>query len=377
MAHATIGVVGLGAMGLGIAELFAGAGMQVRATDQSPEMRASALTRMDAGLQRRVDRGRMTESERAGLLARIRLVDGPEGLAPCDLVIEAIVENFDAKAKVFTDLERVLPAESVVASNTSSLSITQLSERISRPERFIGLHFFNPPQVMTLVELVSHLATSEAARERAEVLAKAAGKTVIRCDDRPGFVVNRCARPFYGEAMAIVEEGIADPGAVDAAMVVAGYRLGPFSLIDLVGADINLAATEGVAAQMHHHPRYHVFDILRAQVARGHLGRKSGRGFIYPDPLPEAPDTAAAIVMRIEAALINEAASLLAEGGSSADDIDTALRLGLNFPRGPFEALRQHGVAKVTTTLEALEAAAPEHLKGRYRVQAPLAAAGG
>lgn len=230
---------------------------------------------------------------------------------------------------------------------------------------------------MKLVELVGHPATSPVAMDRAEALAKAAGKTVIRCADRPGFVVNRCARPFYGEAMAIVAGGGATPGEVDAAMVAAGYRLGPFSLIDLVGADINLAASEGVAAQMHHHPRYHVFDMLRAQVARGDLGRKSGRGFIYPDPLPEAPDTAAAIVLRIESALINEAASLLAEGGSSADDIDTALRLGLNFPRGPFEALRQHGAGKVIATLDALEAAAPENLKGRYAVQPPLAAMGG
>ena len=223
---------------------------------------------------------------------------------------------------------------------------------------------------MKLVELIPHAGTDPSALTLARALAEGAGKTVVTAPDRPGFIVNRCARPFYGEALALLEEG-RSAAEVDAAMVAAGYRLGPFALIDLVGADINLAATESLAAAMGGHPRYHVFAALRAQVARGDLGRKTGRGFVTGEA--PAPGDAAALALRIEATLVNEAAWLLAEGGVSEADIDTALRLGLNFPRGPFEALAQYGRETVRETLAGLEASAPDHLKGRY-APAPLLA---
>jgi 3-hydroxybutyryl-CoA dehydrogenase len=177
--------------------------------------------------------------------------------------------------------------------------------------------------------------------------------------------VNRCARPFYGEALALLEEG-RTAIEVDAAMQTAGYRIGPFALIDLIGADINLAATEGLSAAMDGHPRYHVFAALRAQVARGDLGRKTGRGFVYPSEAGAAPADAEAIVLRIEAELANEAAWLLSEGGTTAQGIDQAMMLGLNFPRGPLDALRRHGLARILDTLAMLEAQAPPHLRGRY-----------
>ena len=218
---------------------------------------------------------------------------------------------------------------------------------------------------MKLVELIAHPGTAAQAMDAAQALLKPTGKTVVTCPDRPGFIVNRCARPFYGEALALMEEGRI-PGEIDAAMVQAGYRLGPFSLIDLIGADINLAATEGLNRAMGGHPRYHVFDALRQQVASGNLGRKTGRGFVHPDPLPPAPADAAAIVLRIEATLVNEAAWLLAQGGTTRDGIDTAMKLGLNFPRGPFDALAQHSPTRIRDTLAALESAAPPHLKTRY-----------
>jgi 3-hydroxybutyryl-CoA dehydrogenase len=225
---------------------------------------------------------------------------------------------------------------------------------------------------MKLVELAGHVGTDPSALALGRGLAEAAGKTVIACPDRPGFIVNRCARPFYGEALALLEEG-RDAAAIDAAMVAAGYRLGPFSLIDLVGADVNLAATEGLSAAMGGHPRYHVFAALRAQVAAGALGRKAGRGFVFPAAPSPAPEDAAAIVRRIEAALINEAGWLLAEGGVTAEGIDTAMRLGLNFPHGPFEALARHGAPAIRATLAELEARAPAHLAGRYRPAPVLA----
>ena len=195
-------------------------------------------------------------------------------------------------------------------------------------------------------------------------LAEAAGKIVIVCPDRPGFIVNRCARPFYGEALALLEEG-RSASDIDAAMQAAGYKIGPFSLIDLIGADINLAATEGLQTAMPH-PRYHVFKALKAQVASGNLGRKSGTGFLFPATPGPAPPDAAKIALRIEVTLANEAAWLLSEGGVTAQDIDQALKLGLNFPRGPFESAALHGQKAIRDTLARLEAAAPPQLKTRY-----------
>lgn len=361
----TIGIVGLGAMGLGIAQVFAQAGHQVRATDAAEAARANAHDRLAAALAPRVEKGAMTAEARDAILSRLTVVDRVEDIAPADLVIEAVAERLEVKQAVFSALEPLLPPDAVLATNTSSLSVAAIAQGLARPGQVIGLHFFNPAPVMKLVELISHAGTDPAALDRARQLTEGAGKTVIACADRPGFIVNRCARPFYGEALALLEEG-RSAGEIDAAMVAAGYRLGPFALIDLVGADINMAATESLAAAMDGHPRYHVFAALRAQVARGDLGRKTGRGFVHPaEPVP-APADAADIVLRIEAALVNEAAWLVAEGGVSESGVDTALRLGLNFPRGPFEARAQHGADTIRATLARLEAAAPAHLKGRY-----------
>jgi 3-hydroxybutyryl-CoA dehydrogenase len=281
------------------------------------------------------------------------------------LVIEAIAERLEAKRGLFATLETVLRADAVLATNTSSLSVAAMALGLAHPGRVLGLHFFNPAPAMRLVELIAPPGCDAAAVDLARRVVEATGKTVIPCPDRPGFIVNRCARPFYGEALALLEEGRAAT-EIDAAMLTAGYRIGPFALIDLIGADINLAATEGLSAAMGGHPRYHVFAALRAQVARGDLGRKTGRGFVYPSDAGAAPADAEAIVLRIEAALANEAAWLLAEGGTTADGINQALMLGLNFPRGPLDSLRRHGPARILETLATLEAQAPPHLVGRY-----------
>lgn len=360
-----VGIVGLGAMGLGIAQVFAQAGHEVRATDAVDAARGSAHDRMAAALAPRVTKGAMTGADRDATLARLTVVERVEDIAPADLVIEAVAERLEVKQAVFRALEPLLSTDAVLATNTSSLSVAAIAEGLSRPGQVLGLHFFNPAPVMKLVELVAHAGSSAAALARARSLAESAGKTVISCPDRPGFIVNRCARPYYGEALAMLEEG-RSAAEIDAAMVAAGYRLGPFALIDLIGADINLAATESLSAAMGGNPRYHVFAALRDQVARGDLGRKSGLGFVYPsDPVPPPAD-ADAIALRIETALANEAAWLLFEGGVTAEGIDTAMRLGLNFPRGPFEAKARHGAALVHRTLAALEAAAPPQLKTRY-----------
>jgi 3-hydroxybutyryl-CoA dehydrogenase len=359
----TIGIIGLGAMGLGIAQVYAQAGHPVRAFDASEDSRASAGERLAQALAPRVTKGAMTAEARDQVLARLQVVDRISLLAPAELVIEAVVEDLAIKHKVLAEVQRHLPKGAVLATNTSSLSIAAIGGGIPRPERLLGLHFFNPAPVMRLVELVPHAGTDPQAIALARALTEVAGKTVIQCADRPGFIVNRCARPFYGEALALLEEG-RRADEIDAAMQAEGYRIGPFALIDLIGADINLAATKGLWAAMGGHPRYHVFAALQAQVDRGALGRKSGRGF-DPAPVPPPAD-AAAIALRIETALINEAAFALAEGGTTRDGIDTAMQLGLNFPHGPFAALARHGKPLVRATLAALEAAAPPHLKGRY-----------
>lgn len=355
-----IAVVGLGAMGLGIAQVFAQGGHQVWATDVSPEARGSALARLALALQPRVDKGAMTAAAMAATLARVTVVDAVTDLRG-EMVIEAVAERLEIKRALFAAVQAALPG-AVLATNTSSLSVGAIAEGLGQPELLLGLHFFNPAPVMKLVELVPHAGTSAPALALARALTEASGKVVIAAPDRPGFIVNRCARPYYGEALCMVEEG-RSPAEIDAAMVAAGYKLGPFALIDLIGADINLAATEGLSQAMGGHPRYHVFAALRAQVAKGDLGRKTGRGFVTSAVPP--PADADAIALRIEATLANEAGWLLHEGGT-ADGIDTAMKLGLNFPRGPFQALGLHGRDRVLATLAALEATAPPHLKTRY-----------
>ena len=360
-----IGVVGLGTMGLGIAQVFAASGCTVLATDGFASARDNAHDRLRATLEPRVAKGAISAAAMASTLANLRVVEGPEALAPAQLVIEAVVENLATKQILFAVLEGVVAQDAVLATNTSSLSITTISHGFQVPERLLGLHFFNPAPAMKLVELIAHSGTNAGSIALARQLTEAAGKTVIACPDRPGFIVNRCARPFYGEALALMEEG-RSASDIDAAMLAAGYKIGPLSLIDLIGADINLATTEGLQMAMRH-PRYHVFDVLKLQVAAGKLGRKSGQGFVFPATPGPAPNDAAAIARRIEATLANEAAWLLSEAGTTGQGIDQAMKLGLNFPRGPFESAAIHGQTCIRTTLAALEAAAPAHLKTRYQ----------
>ncbi|MBK4215074.1 3-hydroxybutyryl-CoA dehydrogenase [Paracoccus caeni] len=362
----TIAVIGLGAMGLGIAQVYAAAGFTVLATDAVQDARDSAIERLRTNLLPRVEARKMPLAELEALLSRITIVDRVAAMAAADLAIEAVIEKIDTKRALFTDLEAVVGPDAVLATNTSSLSVAAMAEGLAHPERLLGLHFFNPAPVMKLVELVAHPLTSTDALGHARRLTEAAGKTVIDCPDRPGFIVNRCARPFYGEALALLEEGRSATD-IDAAMLAAGYRLGPFALIDLVGADINLAATESLHAAMNGNPRYYIHSALRDQVTSGNLGRKTGKGFIHPETPGPAPADAAAIALRIEAMIANEAGWLLAEGGTTETGIDTALKLGLNFPRGPFEILAAYGRDRLRDELHRLAEIAPAGLADRYR----------
>ena len=373
MTKPVIAVLGLGTMGLGIAQLYAQAGHRVLASDTMAAARDTAKDRLAAGLDARVKAGKLAQADRDATLANLVVTADLSPLKDARLVIEAVIEDLAAKQALFAEVERHVATDAVLATNTSSLSVAAIMARLAHPARGIGLHFFNPAPVMKLVELVVPAGASATAVDFARHVTEAAGKTVIACRDTPGFIVNRCARPYYGEALAMLEDG-RSASDIDAALLQAGYRLGPFSLVDLIGADINLAATRGLSQAMAGHPRYHVFAALARQVEQGRLGRKTGQGFLHPATPGEAPADGPEIALRIESTLANEAAFLAAESGLAPQDIDTALKLGLNFPRGPFESARLHGRDKVIATLEALEASAPAHLKGRYTPSPALAA---
>lgn len=360
-----IGVVGLGAMGLGIAQVFAQAGFTVLATDADKVARDRSIAAIDSALSARVSAGKLSTAEKASALRHVEIVSSLVGLSSAGLVVEAIAEKLDVKRGLFEQLESIVAEDAVLATNTSSLSVRAIAGGLLHPERVVGMHFFNPAPAMRLVELIGHAGTNANSLGRARTAAAAAGKTVVSCPDSPGFIVNRCARPYYGEALAMFEEG-RTASDIDAATLAAGYRIGPFSLIDLIGADINLAASVGMFEAFERHPRYHVFDTLRVQVAKGGLGKKTGLGFLFPEQPGSPPPDADAVVGRIEALLVNEACGLLGSGGVTAEGIDTALKLGLNFPRGPFEILRARGAAKILKVLDDLESRAPDYLRGRY-----------
>lgn len=361
----TIGIIGLGTMGLGIAQVYAAAGFPVIATDAFAAARDSAKPRMAEALTARMAAGKLTQSAMDATLANLTIAETLDAFTPCTLIIEAIVEKLDAKQTLFASLEPIIAPTCILATNTSSIPVRDIAAGLQHPERVLALHFFNPPTAMRLVELAPHAGTLMQNINVARQVTEFAHKIVIECPDRPGFIVNRCARPYYGEALALLSEG-RTASDIDASLQAAGYRLGPLSLIDLIGADINLAATRGMSAAMGNHPRYHVFPALASQVTAGHLGRKSGQGFLHPATPGPAPKDAAALTLRIESALINEAHWLLSEGGTTPDGIDTAMKLGLNFPRGPFEALTLHTRATVLQTLADLQAKAPDALKPRY-----------
>ncbi len=365
-----LGVVGLGTMGLGIAQVFALAGVDVLATDIQPDVRARSVERMRAALAERVGKGVMPPEMLEPTMSRFQIVDDLAELAKAQMVIEAVVENLAVKQSVFASLERAVGPDVVLATNTSALSVAAMAQGLRRPHRVVGLHFFNPAPVMRLVELVAHSATSAEALTLARVVCEAADKNVITCPDRPGFIVNRCAVPYFGEALALLSEG-RTAGEIDGAVLAAGYRIGPFSLIDLIGADVHLTTTEGIWRAMRHYSRYYPFDALREMAAAGRLGRKTGSGFVFPNAAGPVPADATDIVFRIEASLVNEAGWLLAEGGVAEDDVNLGLELGMNFPRGPFQMLARHGRENIQTLLASLEARAPGYLNGRY-LPAPM-----
>lgn len=357
-----VGVVGAGTMGRGIAQVAATFGHPVLLHDSNPQALEDARAFLERILRRLVEKGKLAPGQDAEILNRITLLsEGLEPLAACGLIIEAIVEDLAAKQTLFAQLERLVASDTILATNTSSLSVTAIASACQRPERVLGLHFFNPAPLMPLVEIVPGVATASEVVSRARSLVEAWGKTPVVARDTPGFIVNRVARPFYGEALRILEEGIADAPTIDWAMrTFGGFRMGPFELMDLIGNDINFRVTETLWKACFYEPRYRPSFTQQRMVEAGRLGRKTGIGFYdyregatNPDPVTD-PTLGKQIFQRILAMLINEAVDAVFWRIASPADIDRAMQLGVNYPKGLLHWADELGLPTVLGWLESL-----------------------
>lgn len=267
-------------MGAGIAAVALTSGIAVTLVDVAEDVLGRARNRIDEDLHRRAAKGEFRSFEIDLILNRLTPAQSFDAFAGATFIIEAAIEQFQAKRDIFQSLSRICGAETVFATNTSSLSITELASTVSNPERVIGMHFFNPPGRMKLVEIVRGFQTDDAAVKRALAITETMGKTSILVKDTPGFIVNRVARPFYGEALRLVSEGVASVEEIDRILKLeGGFTMGPFELMDLIGVDINYMVTKSIYEQTFHEPRYQPHRIQKSMVDAGLLGRKTGRGF--------------------------------------------------------------------------------------------------
>ncbi|PHX83748.1 MAG: 3-hydroxybutyryl-CoA dehydrogenase [Flavobacteriales bacterium] len=365
-------VVGAGAMGCGIAQVLAEAGWQILLYDSQDASLERGILRINAVWDRLLDKGTISAEQRADYGARVKPSLVLREAAEVSLVVEAIYESLDAKRAVFTSLDDLVRKDCILATNTSSLSVSSIAAGVKHPERLIGLHFFNPAPLMPLVEIVPGIATApEVVLACAQAVAQW-GKVGVVAQDSPGFLVNRIARPFYGEALHLVEEGMADMATVDWAMTeLGGFRMGPFSLMDLIGHDVNYVVTETIWKQFYCDPRFRPSLSQKRLLEAGWLGRKSGRGFYdYRNgaSLPEPTRDEAlgqAIVDRVVAMLINEAADAVYRAIGSESDVETAMLKGVNYPKGLLAWGREWGWTKVRDQIEALRERTGDP---RYRV---------
>jgi 3-hydroxybutyryl-CoA dehydrogenase len=392
---APVGVLGAGTMGAGIAQVAALGGRETRLYDAFEGAAERGAERLAEALAKGAERGRWSEAEAEAARERVRPVSGLEELAGCGILIEAAPEDIELKRALFGDVAAVCGPEAVLASNTSSLRVAEIAAGVPNPERVVGMHFFNPPALMKLVEVVATAEAAEWALAATTALAEEMGRTPIQAKDSPGFVANRLARPFSLESLRILADGVAAPARIDEIVRGAGFRMGPFELLDLIGLDVNLTIARSFFAQGGEPARWRPSPIQEAMVAAGRLGRKSGGGFYdyadgektpadlspilasavpLPSPAPQRNSGAeeAAVLDRLFAQIANEAAFAREEEIASPADMDTAMRLGFNWPRGPIEIGEELGTPRVLELLEALEAD-----KGAAYEPAPLLQRGG
>lgn len=366
-----IGVIGSGAMGSGIAQVASTAGHPVFLYDNNPAALKRSKDKLAKIMARLVEKGRLDESTSQAIQQRITYVDSLYEFKDPGLVIEAIVENLEVKRNVFEQLELIVPPDCIIATNTSSLSIAAIAAVCKDPGRVLGIHFFNPAPLMQLVEVIPAVQTEAAIEERACQMIQSWGKTTVVAKDTPGFIVNRVARPFYGEALRILEEGLADVATIDWAMTDIGkFRMGPFTLMDYIGNDVNYTVTETVFRSFFYDPRYKPSFTQKRLSEAGYLGRKSGRGYYDYQDGAENPEPnkdkvlGEQILWRILVMLINEAADALYLGIASRDDIDLAMTKGVNYPKGLLRWADEKGIHHCVETMDRLH---HEYLEDRYR----------
>jgi 3-hydroxybutyryl-CoA dehydrogenase len=366
-----VGIVGSGSMGSGIAQVAATAGHEVLLYDTNAEALNKASQKLQKILNRLVEKGRIDDAEAKAIFGRIYFVDNLSGYKECELVIEAIIENLVIKQQVFQELESIVADSCILASNTSSLSIASIASACENAERVIGIHFFNPAPLMQLVEIIPAIQTSTSTLQLAESTIESWGKRTVVAKDTPGFIVNRVARPFYGEALRILEEGIADVATIDWAMTeLGGFRMGPFTLMDYIGNDVNYTVTETVFKAFYYDPRYKPAFTQKRLSEAGYLGRKSGRGYYkYTEgavnPVADKNrNLGESILWRILVMLINEAADALHWNIASRDDIDLAMTKGVNYPKGLLRWADEIGIKKCVKALDKLY---DDYHEDRYR----------
>ena len=355
----TVAVLGAGTMGHGIAQVAVVAGYAVFVRDLSNEILENAKANIKSSLERLVKRGRLSEKDLEAALSRISTtLDLKEAVRNTDLVVEAVPERLDLKQRIFKEVEEAAPKEAILASNTSSLSITDIAKAVKKPERVVGLHFFNPPALMRLVEVVPGEKTSKETVELALGFAKKLDKMPVFVKrDSPGFVVNRVLIPYLNEASKIVERGEFKALEIDSAMQFkAKFPMGPFLLSDYIGIDIVYEILKVFEAKLG--PFYSPSAPIEKLFKEKKLGRKTGEGFYgYKEGAPKVPEDAGAgfDANTLLALMVNEAAKLVSEGIAETGDVDTSMKLGANLPEGPFEIAKRIGVEKLTAVLKELE----------------------
>ena len=365
-------VVGAGAMGGGIAQVLVEAGWEVLLYDTQDASLENGIARVRGVWDKLVEKGKINDAQRSAYNKQLSAAYVLREAAEVSLVIEAIYENLDAKRSVFTTLDDVVREDCILATNTSSLSVSSIAAGVKRAERVVGLHFFNPAPLMPLVEIVPGIATDPAVVEACVAAVAAWGKVGVVAKDSPGFLVNRIARPFYGEALHLFEEQMADMATIDWALTeLGGFRMGPFALMDLIGHDVNYVVTETIWKQFYCDPRFRPSLSQKRLLEAGWLGRKSGRGFYdyrngatLPEPTRDEV-LGRAIVDRVVAMLINEAADAVYRAIGSESDVETAMLKGVNYPKGLLAWGREWGWTKVRDQIEALRVRTSDP---RYRV---------
>jgi 3-hydroxybutyryl-CoA dehydrogenase len=377
MSVSRIGVVGAGTMGRGIAQIAALGGYETVLYDPLPGVASESAEALRQALDKGVARGRWSEEDAAAASRRVQSADDLQQLAGCQLAIEAAPERLELKREIFNGLAETLGPEATLASNTSSLRVAEIAAGVPQPERVVGMHFFNPPPLMKLVEIAATERSSEAALTAATEVGERMGRTPIRAKDSPGFVANRLARPFSLESLRMLGDGVADAATIDRIVRVGGgFRMGPFELLDLIGLDVNLEIARSFFAQGGEVERWRPSPIQERLVAEGKFGRKSGRGYhdygegserepdpdlgieaptLDPEQLAKIDPAAEEVLTRLFAQIANEAAFALEDEIASPEDMDTAMKLGFNWPVGPIEITELIGPRHAVELLERLE----------------------